>query len=193
MADDDELQGLYQSALGISPQVGQLVQKYQDELSDLHGLNSKFVQARTRFDQIVVSDPNGHPGVGTPGVPYQAHQPNSSLQMQSPKRSYSQDSTYLSSQPTGYQHAPSQLGQQPPVSAHPTGYVVPQPAQGQQQQQRSPAASTTQPVFQHGEVSEPVQSSQAYLQPPPGLDPSSPEYARWYYSVFPQAAPQPAQ
>lgn len=138
LADDDELQGLYQRALAVSPHVSALAEQYTARTADLRALNDHFVAARARFDAIVpptlpvAAAANAGPGAGTQQAPHAPHQ----------------------------HHAP---------------FDTPQ---------ASGAAHTTDGVqAAHGSTA----------QPPPDLDPSSPEYARWYYSVFPQAQAQAAQ
>lgn len=129
LAEDDELQGLYQAALAISPQVNELLGKYQARLTDLRQLNDHYVQARTRFDELVRPTSMA---VNPSAAPL-----NPLPQLQSP--SVTQRAEAAATLPTS--------------GPHYTGYDASVP------------------------------------QPPPELDLSSPEYARWYYSIFPQQAP----
>ena len=53
VADDDELQELYQKTLHIRPQLIRLIERYSSRVAQLRQINERFVQARSEFDKMM--------------------------------------------------------------------------------------------------------------------------------------------
>lgn len=188
LADDEELQELYQQALSIRPKIVRLIDRYSAKVAELKGLNEKFVKARGRFEGLM----------------------EESLQRWEPNRAGQAGREYM-----GYRHPQNldaqQQQQQPALSpglvagpggvspglAPGQGQIAPAQAAGQQEDPNSSAwaqyyaQQQQQPPPQQQQQAYPQQQQQqqpeaaAVPQPPPGLHPSDPAYAQWYYAHFP--------
>ncbi|CAO1617438.1 unnamed protein product [Jaminaea pallidilutea] len=53
LAEDEELQELYQSSLAMRPRIVRLIDRYSSKVSELRSLNEKFVRARGTFDSMM--------------------------------------------------------------------------------------------------------------------------------------------
>ncbi|KAE8212890.1 hypothetical protein CF327_g3528 [Tilletia walkeri] len=53
LADDEELQELYQVSLSMRPKIIRLIDRYSAKISELKAMNDKFVRARGTFDRLM--------------------------------------------------------------------------------------------------------------------------------------------
>lgn len=53
LAEDEELQELYQSSLSMRPKIVKLIDRYSVKVAELRTMNEKFVRARGTFDQMM--------------------------------------------------------------------------------------------------------------------------------------------
>lgn len=53
LADDEELQELYQTSLAMRPKIVKLIDRYSSKITELKSINDKFVRARGSFDQMM--------------------------------------------------------------------------------------------------------------------------------------------
>lgn len=65
LADDDELQELYQKSLAMRPKIVKLIDRYSNKITELKAMNDKFVHARGSFDEMMEQslsryNPGGH-------------------------------------------------------------------------------------------------------------------------------------
>ncbi|PWN33117.1 uncharacterized protein FA14DRAFT_104533, partial [Meira miltonrushii] len=64
LADDDELQELYQSSLTMRPKIVKLIDRYNLKVTELRTMNDKFVRARATFDAMMEQNVNRYPNAG---------------------------------------------------------------------------------------------------------------------------------
>ncbi|UZJ56070.1 hypothetical protein CBS101457_005390 [Exobasidium rhododendri] len=169
LAEDEELQELYQSSLSMRPKIVRLIDRYNIKVNELRTMNEKFVRARSTFDVMMEQslakyNPSFHREDYTNARP---------------------EYDYSAAQ-NGYQQAPQQHQQAP--------YQQP-PPQGGEGQQQEYAQSWAAYCAQQGYQQPPTGSQSSVGAPPP---PSSqhpshasstappnvndPAYAQWYYS-----------
>lgn len=65
LAEDEELQELYQKSLAMRPKIVKLIDRYSNKITELKALNDKFVHARGSFDEMMEQslsryNPGGH-------------------------------------------------------------------------------------------------------------------------------------
>ncbi len=179
LADDEALQELYQQALSVRPKIVRLIDRYSAKVAELKSLNEKFVQARGRFEGLMEEslrrfEPSR---AGVPSREYMGHrQPSAQQQQQQPVAGAPQQ-PQVQAQPQGSQQDYSQqwaayyAQQQQQAAGGASGSAAPAGVS----QATSPGLTAPQAA--------PVAAA-AIPQPPPGLSPSDPAYAQWYYSHF---------
>lgn len=172
-SDKAELDRNYAEAAVVAPQLHELIDRYTAKLTELRGLSDKFDHARIRYAQVT----DGRPAATTVGTDSPAHAAQTQGLGTGPV-------TAVTSEPP------------PPLqSGVPAGVTTddPAPTYGADQTQ-SPSQSQSQPQPQPQSQSQsqslPQAQPQANPQPPPNMDFNSPEYAEWYYRMYPQMAPQ---
>lgn len=139
LAEDEELQDLYQSSLAMRPRIVRLIDRYSSKVQELRALNDKFVQARGVFDTMMERS-------------MAVHQPGQST------------GAYLGARPEyGYHHgaassAPPQQGYNPPCLA--------QQQQQQQPQQQQPSNAALGPINGYSGQSQPQQQQPHVDQDP---------------------------
>ncbi|TFL04895.1 hypothetical protein BDV98DRAFT_648130, partial [Pterulicium gracile] len=62
LADNEEIQELYRSCMGLRPQIVKLIDKYSQKRADLVSMNETFVRARTIFDRMMEESLARHTG-----------------------------------------------------------------------------------------------------------------------------------
>ncbi len=65
LAEDEELQELYQKSLAMRPKIVKLIDRYSNKINELKAMNDKFVHARGSFDEMMEQslsryNPAGH-------------------------------------------------------------------------------------------------------------------------------------
>lgn len=65
LAEDEELQELYQKSLAMRPKIVKLIDRYSNKITELKAMNDKFVHARGSFDEMMEQslsryNPGGH-------------------------------------------------------------------------------------------------------------------------------------
>lgn len=185
LAEDEELQDLYQSSLSMRPKIVKLIDRYNLKVSELRSMNEKFVRARSTFDAMMEQslakyNPSVHREEYTAARSDYNHY---SAQHQQPQ----QHSPAISQQ-SSYQAQPQTLGDYP-----------------QQQQEYAQAWAAW---YDQNGYQQPLPGQSGQQQPPPGVTvagvpsalPSSaspnvndPGYAQWYYAQQQQQQPLPQQ
>lgn len=169
LADDDELQELYQSSLTMRPKIVKLIDRYNLKVTELRTMNDKFVRARATFDAMMEQNVNRYPNpvadaqvpgqTSTPG-PYYGNAQNQSNTVAYP---YSVSQSNVTPQPTH-----SQANAQYPTNSHSH-----QEQPSQQYYAPNPYQPSQSPSVQHQPSQAIQQSQQQYNQTYP---PSSQEY-----------------
>ena len=65
LAEDEELQDLYQKSLAMRPKIVKLIDRYSNKITELKAMNDRFVHARGSFDEMMEQslsryNPGGH-------------------------------------------------------------------------------------------------------------------------------------
>lgn len=173
LADDDELQELYQSSLTMRPRIVKLIDRYNLKVTELRTMNDKFVRARATFDAMMEQNINRYPNAAVNGqMPNQAN-PSASYHgnvqntmNQSNTGAYPYNSPQSNVAPQSIQ---PQANAQYPAPSHPHQSSQ-QPYAQNPYQQSQPSQS---PSLQHQPSQPNQQSHQQYNQPYPS---SSQEY-----------------
>ena len=76
LAEDDELQDLYQRSLSLRPKIIRLIDRYSAKVTELRGMNDKFVRARATFDEMMKGLERYH-AAGSGGAAQAAAAPSS--------------------------------------------------------------------------------------------------------------------
>lgn len=195
LAEDEELQELYQSSLSMRPKIVKLIDRYSTKVSELRSMNEKFVRARSTFDVMMeqslakynpsahsqeYTNPRGDYNAGYAGAATAAagappmSNGSSYQQQQAPPASqaYQQQSQY---------HQPSQAAAEGPNYSQ------------QQQQEYAQAWAAYYDQQQQQQQQQQTLSSAQSSGAPPNMAPpnvNDPDYAQWYYS---QQQQQPQQ
>jgi signal transducing adaptor molecule len=179
LAEDEELQELYQSSLSMRPKIVKLIDRYSTKVSELRSMNEKFVRARSTFDVMMeqslakynpsvhsqeYTNPRGDYNAGYAAVAPPMSNGSSYQQQQAPPPSQ------------GYQTQQQQY-QQPQIAAEAPGYS--------QQQQQEYAQAWSAYYEQQQQQQQPPAQGQSGSSAPPIMAPpnvNDPGYAQWYYS-----------
>jgi signal transducing adaptor molecule len=221
LADDEELQDLYQSSLAMRPKIVRLIDRYSSKVEELRSMNEKFVEARSVFDgmmerSLAQHQYRGPPGGAGPGPaayagarpgyvqPHQGGAPPQQASWEAPHQQqhqqYPQQHGYQNSPQTSSSSAapPPQQGGYAPPSQHDQQAYAQWHAQQQVQQPPYGYPSQSQqgppPQEQHGYASQPPQRQTS--QPQQGY-PSQPQQGSDPYQQTPgpqhQQPSQPSQ
>lgn len=68
LAEDDELQDLYQRSLSLRPKIIRLIDRYSAKVTELRGMNDKFVRARATFDEMMEKGLERYHAAGSGGA-----------------------------------------------------------------------------------------------------------------------------
>ncbi|PWN39196.1 hypothetical protein IE81DRAFT_350381 [Ceraceosorus guamensis] len=175
LAEDDELQDLYQQCISLRPKIVRLMEQYNHKVTDLRNLNDSYIHARGVFDSAIAGS-QAQPHFG---APHQA--PTPTLQ-----RADSFASTA---------HSDGRAPSAQPFSPYAPQQAAPwAPGWHQQQQYPQQPASSAQyqaPPPPHQQQAQQQHQPQGQMYP----NPNDPGYAAWYYSQpqFQQGAPTHAQ
>lgn len=74
LAEDEELQELYQSSLSMRPKIVRLIDRYNLKVSELRTMNEKFVRARSTYDGMMQQSLHKHTAPHAPHDPSYAAQ-----------------------------------------------------------------------------------------------------------------------
>lgn len=171
LAEDEELQDLYQSSLAMRPRIVRLIDRYSGKVQELRALNDKFVRARGTFDAMMERS-------------MAVHQPG---QNASAYLGVRPEYGYAGQQPQGqpqYQQQPQQgHGQGSQDSYHSQQQAWQQPQQPQQQQQSPPQQQTAPPQdpqayaqwYHHQQQQQHQQAPQQHQQPQGGYPAQYPQ------------------
>ena len=77
LAEDDELQDLYQRSLSLRPKIIRLIDRYSAKVTELRGMNDKFVRARATFDEMMEKGLERYHAAGSGGAAQAAAAPSS--------------------------------------------------------------------------------------------------------------------
>ncbi|PWN52383.1 hypothetical protein IE53DRAFT_403918 [Violaceomyces palustris] len=138
LAEDEELQELYQTSLSMRPKIVRLIDRYSGKIAELKAMNDKFIRARGTFDEMMEQSLAKY----NPGVPTQDYtQARPEYVNQQAPQDYAQGwDAYYASQ--GY---PRQQGG-PPQAAQSSADAYAQWYYSQQQQQQQPQQPQPQPA-----------------------------------------------
>ncbi|PWN21939.1 hypothetical protein BCV69DRAFT_311637 [Microstroma glucosiphilum] len=220
LADDEELQDLYQASLAMRPKIVRLIDRYSSKVEELRSMNEKFVEARSVFDgmmerSLAQHQYRGPPGSAGPGPaayagarPGYAHsQQGGAPPQQAGWEAQQQQQHHQYAQQQGYQSSPQvssasagppyqQAGYAPPSQHDQQGY-----AQWHAQQQSHPPqqpshgypsqAQQGQPQDQHGYASQPPQRQTS--QPQQGRSSQPQQGSDPYQQTHLQQTQQPSQ
>lgn len=172
LAEDEELQDLYQSSLAMRPKIVRLIDRYSTKVEELRAMNEKFVRARSTFDGMMETslaqhNPNAqvgaysamrpeYSGVHQGGAASSQYYQGVPQQQQYPQQQPQQQQPYYPQQ----QSTPQQPIQDPQQAQQAQWYTQQQP-QPVQPQQPAYEAAPQQHYQQH-----PQQHQQAYVQSP---------------------------
>jgi signal transducing adaptor molecule len=203
LAEDEELQELYQSSLSMRPKIVKLIDRYNSKVSELRSMNEKFVRARSTFDVMMEQSlakynpsaqsqdyTNARVDYGNSNTGYAGGSGGPVAQSMSNGSSYQQHAPAVS---PGYHPQQQQQQYQQPQGGE-------SPAYSHQQQQEYAQAwaayydqQQQQSVASQGAAPPPPQASttSAPLSAPPNVN--DPGYAQWYYSQQQQQQQQQQQ
>lgn len=189
LAEDEELQDLYQSSLSMRPKIVKLIDRYNSKVSELRSMNEKFVRARSTFDVMMEQslakyNPSAQSQDYTNArVDYnRSNSGYGGAQPMSNGSSYQQHAPQAAAASPGYSTQQQQQQYHQPQSAE-------QPAYTQQQQQEYAQAWSA--YYDQQQQQQPAPSpgiSGATSSAPPNVN--DPGYAQWYYSQQQQQPPQ---
>ncbi|KAE8222911.1 hypothetical protein CF319_g3971 [Tilletia indica] len=175
LADDEELQELYQVSLSMRPKIIRLIDRYSAKISELKAMNDKFVRARGTFDRLMEESlAKYNPGVQSAaytqvrpeytGAAVNGGAPGAEHQQQQQQYGYN---NYLAQQQQQQQQHPQlqQLQHQPqPQPAHLQGQQQPPAMQAQSvppQQQQDYARAWAEWYAQNGYPEQAAQAAAA--------------------------------
>jgi signal transducing adaptor molecule len=192
LAEDEELQELYQSSLSMRPKIVRLIDRYNTKVNELRTMNEKFVRARSTFDNMMEQslakyNPSAHREEYVNARP---------------------EYGYSAAPQGGYQQAPPQQQQPQQLQQPQMPYQQQSPGgegqslQQQEEYSQSWAAWYAQQGYQQPNAAGSQSGAPLSQQPPHAPSPAPPNvndpaYAQWYYSHQQQQQfqqpPQPQQ
>ncbi|KAK0560730.1 hypothetical protein OC844_003580 [Tilletia horrida] len=175
LAEDEELQELYQVSLSMRPKIIRLIDRYSAKITELKAMNDKFVRARGTFDRLMEESLAKY----NPGV---------------------QSAAYTQVRPeyagaVASAAVPSAYPQQQPQQQYAYGYPgQPQQAQPLQQQQQPPQVQAAQQAQAQAQYQPPAAAlAQAQQLPPQQQQDYAKAWAEWYAANgYPEQAAQAA-
>lgn len=128
LTEDEELQELYQRSLAMRPKIVKLIDRYSNKITELKGMNDKFVQARGSFDEMMEQSLSRYNPAGHSSQDYLRARPQLQQQASSSSAEYAQQSGYSGAHAYPAQQAASNpLDQsQYPYSQQPQQHGYPQ-------------------------------------------------------------------
>lgn len=209
LADDEELQDLYQSSLAMRPKIVRLIDRYSSKVEELRSMNEKFVEARSVFDGMMERSLAQHQYRGPPGgagsgpAAYAGARPGYAHPQQGGAPSQQAGWEAQQQQPQHHQYAQQQGYQSSPqvssASAGPPyqgGYAAPSQhdqqayAQWHAQQQSHPAQQPSHGYPSQSQQGPPPQEQPGYASQPPQRQTSQPQQG---YASQPQQGSDPYQ
>lgn len=203
LAEDEELQELYQSSLSMRPKIVKLIDRYNLKVTELRSMNEKFVRARSTFDAMMEqslakynpgaqsvdytnqrpeygyapAQSQGYPQTQAGAVPQQTPAYRTQQQQQQPS---------IGGEPPmhGYAQQQQQPGAPPPQQPQSQEYAQAWAAWYAQNGYQQPPQSGQQPgmIPSHSasSLNNAPPQSETIVAPPPNVN--DPAYSQWYYS-----------
>lgn len=133
LAEDEELQELYQKSLAMRPKIVKLIDRYSNKITELKSMNDKFVHARGTFDEMMEQSLSRYNPGGQSSQDYLRPRPDLQHQASASSADYGQRQGYAGAQAYPGQPAPagsvpheqSQYGYNP-QQQHPQQHGYPQ-------------------------------------------------------------------
>ncbi|SOV03431.1 Class E vacuolar protein-sorting machinery protein HSE1 [Ustilago sp. UG-2017a] len=100
LAEDEELQELYQKSLAMRPKIVKLIDRYSNKITELKAMNDKFVHARGSFDEMMEQSLSRYNPAGHSSQDYLRPRPELQHQASASSADYAQHHGY--SNPHGY-------------------------------------------------------------------------------------------
>lgn len=107
LAEDEELQELYQKSLAMRPKIVKLIDRYSNKITELKAMNDKFVHARGSFDEMMEQSLSRYNPGGHSSQDYLRPRPEPQQQVSTLSADYAQQSVYPNSHAYAMQQAPS--------------------------------------------------------------------------------------
>ncbi|SPO31102.1 related to HSE1 - Class E vacuolar protein-sorting machinery protein [Ustilago trichophora] len=170
LAEDEELQELYQKSLAMRPKIVKLIDRYSNKITELKAMNDKFVHARGSFDEMMEQSLSRYNPGGHSSQDYLRPRPELQHQASASSADYGQHLGYPNNAHGVHP------GYASPSIARPqdTQYGYP----SQQQQHGYPQSSGPAPVdsgyASSSHTAPPQQQQPQPLQPPPSQYPQMP-------------------
>ncbi|PWY98061.1 hypothetical protein BCV70DRAFT_202235 [Testicularia cyperi] len=122
LAEDEELQELYQTSLAMRPKIVKLIDRYSNKITELKAMNDKFVRARGSYDEMMEQSLSRYNPGSQAAHNYLQPRPGFQQHPSSGSADYGQQAGWGGAQPYGPQppvssampqETPSQPGYQP--------------------------------------------------------------------------------
>ncbi|EST08854.1 hypothetical protein PSEUBRA_001563 [Kalmanozyma brasiliensis GHG001] len=94
LAEDEELQELYQRSLAMRPKIVKLIDRYSNKITELKAMNDKFVHARGSFDEMMEQSLSRYNPAGHSSQDYLRARPQLQQQASASSADYAQQSGY---------------------------------------------------------------------------------------------------
>ncbi|TKY88943.1 hypothetical protein EX895_002184 [Sporisorium graminicola] len=107
LAEDEELQELYQKSLAMRPKIVKLIDRYSNKITELKAMNDKFVHARGSFDEMMEQSLSRYNPGGHSSQDYLRPRPDLQQQVSTSSADYAQQSAYPNAHTYAMQQAPS--------------------------------------------------------------------------------------
>ncbi|SJX64685.1 related to HSE1-Class E vacuolar protein-sorting machinery protein [Sporisorium reilianum f. sp. reilianum] len=107
LAEDEELQELYQKSLAMRPKIVKLIDRYSNKITELKAMNDKFVHARGSFDEMMEQSLSRYNPGGHSSQDYLRPRPELQQQVSTSSADYAQQSAYPNAHAYPMQQAPS--------------------------------------------------------------------------------------
>lgn len=166
LAEDEELQELYQKSLAMRPKIVKLIDRYSNKITELKAMNDKFVHARGSFDEMMEQSLSRYNPGGHSSQDYLRARPDLQHQASASSAEYGQHPGWANQQAYTPQPAPAISNPHDPSQYS----YNPQQQQQQQPQHGYPQPGAVDPSY--------AQSSHAGVQPPSSYPqmPQEPQY-----------------
>ncbi|KAJ9474994.1 Class E vacuolar protein-sorting machinery protein HSE1 [Pseudozyma hubeiensis] len=166
LADDEELQDLYQKSLAMRPKIVKLIDRYSNKITELKAMNDKFVHARGSFDEMMEQSLSRYNPGGQSSQDYLRPRPELNQQVSASSADYAQHPAYA--YPNAHAH-PVHQGASGSLSHDQSQYPYNQ--QQQHTYPRNAASTAADPGYGQSSripsgTQPPQQPSMGYQQPP---------------------------
>ncbi|KAJ1017817.1 hypothetical protein NDA16_005134 [Ustilago loliicola] len=94
LAEDEELQELYQKSLAMRPKIVKLIDRYSNKITELKAMNDKFVHARGSFDEMMEQSLSRYNPAGHSSQDYLRPRPELQHQASASSTDYAQHHVY---------------------------------------------------------------------------------------------------